>query len=779
MLLCGTSGITQDHSRNRSGGPLSVVDLIEMSSAAPPGLDLCLDAAGYVRDVHARGKRENRLAATLSSGTLFIALVHPEDHDRLAAAMARVRAAPEATGGLNFRLRRGDRQWISMQLTHVGRASAGLTLALRIDDLAESRRAEAQLSKIVEGAGHGITLISASGMLQYCNRGFLKMLGFESIESLAAAGFQPGVYIHPDDQAMVEARRLERHAGNNPPAQYEFRMCRPDGKVIWVECMASFIVWNGEPVSLAWLTDITARKQAEQARNRSEKLFMMVFQSSPDLMTLSTLEDGRYVDVNEAFLRAFGLKREDVIGRTRRAVGVWSEDDRRAVFDDAPASLDQGRMISLARSGGEPRDIEIKVQSIRFEDQNLVLAIGRDVTERRRQEEAMRRSKEAAELANRVKTEFLANMSHEIRTPMNGIIGMTAMLLRTPLDREQRDYAQAVQDSGDALLAVINDILDVSKLEAGKVELEEIDFDAGELIDSAAGLLAPRAESKNIVIRTILDAGSRGSFRGDPTRLRQVLLNLIANAVKFTERGQVTVTASTLGPAESPHLRIEVADTGIGMSEETCAQLFQKFTQADSSVTRRFGGSGLGLAISRQLIDLMDGRIGVSSRPGTGSTFWFEVPLAPPGRDVSSAAIPDAAIRPARPLQVLLAEDNVINQKLVRAILVSAGHRVDIATNGAAAVEAVRNGGYDVVLMDVHMPVLDGAQATAQIRALPTPQSRTTVIALTAHAMVGAKEVYLAAGMDDYLTKPINPTSLLSRLADLASRPADQGAAAP
>jgi CheY-like chemotaxis protein len=222
--------------------------------------------------------------------------------------------------------------------------------------------------------------------------------------------------------------------------------------------------------------------------------------------------------------------------------------------------------------------------------------------------------------------------------------------------------------------------------------------------------------------------------------------------------------------AIQPLARIEVEDTGIGMTEETCRRLFQKFTQADSSVTRRFGGTGLGLAISYQLVELMGGRIGVESRLGEGSLFWFEVPLLPERQEASRPVKQDGGLRAAGTLRVLLAEDNVINQKLVRAILVSAGHEVDVAANGALAVEAIAESNYDVVLMDVQMPELDGAQATKQIRALPAPKHGIHVIALTAHAMVGAKEEYLAAGMDDYLTKPIDSAALLQRLADLSAR---------
>jgi CheY-like chemotaxis protein len=356
---------------------------------------------------------------------------------------------------------------------------------------------------------------------------------------------------------------------------------------------------------------------------------------------------------------------------------------------------------------------------------------------------------------------------------MNGVIGMTGMLLQTPLNHIQRDYAEAVRDSADALLAVINDILDISKLEAGKVELEMIDFNPGSLVDSVIALLKPKAEQKGLTIECLIAETCRASFRGDPTRLRQVLLNLLANALKFTERGKVTVTSVLERADASTFLRIEVTDTGIGMTEAARAQLFQKFTQADSSVTRRFGGSGLGLAISRQLIELMGGQIGALSRLGDGSTFWFKTPLIPARLETPSAEVRHIILPLTRPLRVLLAEDNLINQKLIRAVLTSANHHIDIVGNGAAAVEAVRDGTYDLVLMDVQMPILDGAEATRQIRALPAPKCGIVVIALTAHAMVGAEEEYLAAGMDDYLTKPLNLAGLLSRLADIAARLSD------
>ncbi len=517
--------------------------------------------------------------------------------------------------------------------------------------------------------------------------------------------------------------------------------------------------------------------QQRERRRSTESFVLSLIENLPIGLYRNTPEpDGHFILANPALVRMFGY---DSFEDLQKVPARELHDDPTKRLEFSKKLLSEGSFFSeevlYKRKDGSKlwgavsATVNRDAAGVAYFDGTLI-----DVTERRKAEEALRQAMQEAEAGSRAKSEFLANMSHEIRTPMNAIIGMTQLLIDSKLDPQQFQYLEIVRSNATSLLTIINDILDFSKIEAGKLTLETRAFDLGKLIGSVMDTTALSGHEKGLDLSCVIDPEVPQQIQGDLGRLRQILVNLVGNAIKFTRSGSVRIQVSVdEQSALMVTLRFRVIDTGIGITPDRIGNLFQAFSQADSSPTRRFGGTGLGLAISKRLVELIGGSIGVKSEVGRGSTFWFAVTLEKltnvenedDGEDLYTPT-PTYTVRvdskQRHRLQILVAEDNPTNQLVALKILEKLGFKADAVDDGSKAIAALTDRPYDLVLMDVQMPVLDGIETTRSIRAQGSKvlNRNVPIIAMTAHAMKGDAEACLAAGMDAYLSKPVQIDAL-------------------
>jgi PAS domain S-box-containing protein len=586
---------------------------------------------------------------------------------------------------------------------------------------------------------------------------------------------------HAAAARAADLRVLETGEPASPMIERErFDDDRPDA---WVQITRLPLRSDEGSVVGTWaiIRDVTAQVDAEQAlvANReeleaSERMHRALFEHNPQPMWLFERETFQIFAVNDATLATYGYTREEFLAM--RVQELLPPEDVAAFASSMELAEGEtktgfrGRVPRRHRyKDGTIVDVEVTANDVVIDGKACRIVLSQDVTERNAAATELAVARDQAVEASKLKSTFLANISHEIRTPMNGVIGMSELLLDTALDDDQRSLAKQVASSGEQMVLLINDILDISKIEAGQLELDVTDFALRETIEAASAVSRLQAEAKGLALELQIGHEVPELTHGDGRRLRQILLNLIANAVKFTSKGGITVSAQIGSSGDDEIvLRIEVADTGIGIEQAILENMFEPFTQADASTTRNYGGSGLGLAIARELVELMDGSIGAHSDMGRGSTFWIELPLREaPATDgairVDAQTGAPSPVWSTVPL-VLVADDSPVNQIVAVRTLEHCGFQADVAGDGAEALELLAARHYDAVLMDCEMVGMDGFETTIELRRRENGERHTPVIAMTGHALHGDRERCLAAGMDDYITKPIRREQLTEAL---------------
>jgi len=690
---------------------------------------------------------------------------------------------------LDIQLRRSLKRTMALQAEEIAALKQAHENASALD--AESTRLRALLDTLPDL----VWLKDPNGVYLTCNRRFEQFFGASEQEIRGKTDFdfvdrELAESFRANDRAAMEADR--------PHDNVEWVTFASDGhRELLNTTKAPMRDGNGRLVGVLGIgRNITAERDMQER-------FEVAFRSAPVAACITRLDDGRIIEVNDRLLREYAWERSDLIGKTTIEAGLWGKPEDRTQLIEAirrDGRIKDFHSIGMGRDQ-RPRVISLSAEVIELSGVPHLLTFILDITERRAAEVALEQqrahleelvvkrtadlaqAKETAEQASLAKSTFLANMSHEIRTPLNAIIGLTHLAERSTQDEQQLDRLTKVADAARHLLAIINQILDISKIEAGKLTLAPVDFSLSQVLDNTSTLIIDRLRSRGLHFECRIDPRLPAVLHGDPLRLGQIVLNYLTNAIKFTEHGSITLDVKLEQETGDELLvRFSVSDTGIGIAPENQARLFDAFEQADSSTTRRFGGTGLGLAIARRLARLMGGETGFSSTLGQGSTFWFTARLHPGSGEAVDAVLaspPDDAeellASRYRETRILLVEDNPINQEVALDLLHSAGLQADLAVDGQKAVEMVAAQHYDLILMDMQMPVMDGVSATQAIRATERGKD-IPILAMTANAFGEDRQRCLDAGMNDHVAKPVDPQNLYATLIKWLPAPASRPA---
>ena len=598
------------------------------------------------------------------------------------------------------------------------------------------------------------------GQLTFVSQNAVEFLG-ESEDDILNGEWKR--FLHPEDRVKYsESYKASLSGGTTVEMEVRFR--NQAGEYQWFQIMNK-AMYNDEG-KLDGYIGIGFNIHDKKLTEDKLKIYKLLSENAQEMILFIDL-DGKIIEANERAVAVYGYCREELLGLDIREI--------RRDWTMSPEQIRQANTSGVFfetvhyKKDGSPLSVEITAQGAYIAGKNVLMSVIRDIEHKKKSDMELRRAKEEAENANRIKSEFLANMSHEIRTPINGILGMIDLTMLTPLDENQRENMVTAKNCAASLLQVINDILDFSKLEAGKLILHNIDFDLEKLIFQITKSHYVSASEKGLRLIYTLSPHIPRFLMGDPNRLQQILNNLINNAVKFTDYGEIKIDVKGHTDRKGKvDIEFLVADTGIGISQENIQKLFKSFSQIDGSYTRQFGGTGLGLVISRQLAEMMGGSLWVESKEGKGSTFHFKVTLDAGSRPESRAALLPNKNRSFKRYQVLVVEDDAVNQLFLSRILEKEGHFVENASNGWQALAFCENKQYDVILMDIQMPEMDGIEASKRIRQMKNNKN-TPIIALTAYALQGDRERFLEQGLDEYVPKPVNMEELLQAMEKVTS----------